>query len=119
MVLFRSLLQNLLCEVVPYLRVIAQHFVVGEFQQLRATLTQSLADVLLYAWIVQFALTCWFPFQQLLNGVTRSSLCWPCSIVNRQHIRNLSAFQFVDCCKSGRIPPLQCRFGNESHIPGA
>jgi hypothetical protein len=30
--LFRALLQNLLCKVVPHFRVIAQGFVVGEFQ---------------------------------------------------------------------------------------
>src|ERR1700722_14963008 len=98
---FCALLQYLLGKIVPYFGVVPQHFVVGKPQQLRVALAQLLPDTLLYAWIVQFALSGRLARNEFINGIADSSLRWSCSAIDRENIRNLPSFKLADdrkCC---------------------
>ena len=105
--LFRALLQNLFGKIVANLRIVSQHFVIGELEQLRVAFAQSLADALLHARIIQFALSGRFSRNQFVDCVANSALRGPCSAVYRQHIGDLSDFQFVDRRECCRISLLQ------------
>ena len=52
-----ALLQDLIGKVIVHFSFAFQHLEVGILQQLRMTFTEGLADGLLYARVVQFALT--------------------------------------------------------------
>ena len=55
-ILARAFFQYLLSKVIANLGFVAKHFEVRVFEELSVTVTQTLAYVLLHAWIIQFAL---------------------------------------------------------------
>lgn len=59
--LLRAVFQHLLGVEVAHCGLVVQHFIVGIFQHLRPVFTQRLANGLLNARIVQFALACRLP----------------------------------------------------------
>ena len=59
--LLRALLENLVGKIVVDFSLVVQHFKVGVLEQLLVAVVNALADDLLHAWVVQFALPGRFP----------------------------------------------------------
>src|SRR5882757_3358189 len=72
-ILLGAVFEDLFCQVVFYLGLIAHHFVVGGSQELGAAVAQLLADVLLHSRVVQLTLSGRFLFYQLVDCVAHRS----------------------------------------------
>src|SRR5882757_5119329 len=72
-ILLSAVFEDLFCQVVFYLGLIAHHFVVGGSQELGAAVAQLLADVLLHSRVVQLTLSGRFLFYQLVDCVAHRS----------------------------------------------
>ena len=68
--LLRAFSENLVGQVVVHFGFVVEHLEVGVFEQLRMAVAESLADGLLHARVVQFALPGRLSGDQLVDGVT-------------------------------------------------
>src|SRR5580704_3897191 len=112
--LLRSVFENLFRQMVFYVGLITHRFDVGGSQQLGAVVAQLLADVLLYAGVIQLTLAGWFLFDELVDRIAERSSC--ARRQQRDDVRYLPWLQPGDRGEDRRGLTAQARLRDKAHV---
>src|ERR1035437_9104840 len=113
--LMRTLVESLFGKVVANLGFVVEHLEIGGLEQLRVAIAQGLADDLLHARVVQFALPGSFFGDQLVDGVAGSAASGSGAVVDGKNLCDLSRLELADGVVDFRFG-TQLRLEYEAHV---